>query len=85
MLQGSNLEMVDRGVLDRVPDILLTLNLKRDTSRAYSSSKMGFRYLFIFVDIYINSNVMFMMLCLKIYMVPWSGLIYCHLRNSIHN
>ena len=32
VLQGSNLEMVDRGVLDKVPDIPVTWNLKQDTS-----------------------------------------------------
>ena len=31
VLQGSNLEMVDRGLLDSVPDVLETWNLKHDT------------------------------------------------------
>ena len=33
VLQGSNLEMVDRGLLDGLPDILETWNLKCSTSR----------------------------------------------------
>ena len=41
VLQGSNLEMVDRGVLDRVPDVLESWNLKCATSRTYSTSRMG--------------------------------------------
>ena len=40
VFQGSNLDMVDRGVLDSVPDVLETWNLKHDTSRAYSTYRM---------------------------------------------
>ena len=40
VLQESNLEMVDRGLLDSVPDVLETCNLKHDTYRAYSTSRM---------------------------------------------
>ena len=32
--------MVDRGVLDSVPDVLETRNLKHDTYRAYSTYRM---------------------------------------------
>ena len=40
VLQGSNLEMVDRGVFDRVPDVLETWFSKHDTSRAYPNYRM---------------------------------------------
>ena len=40
VLQGSNLEMVDRGVLDRVPDVLETWNSKYDTFMAYFTYRM---------------------------------------------
>ena len=44
-LQGSNLEMVDRGVLDLTLDVLETWNLKCDTTRAYSTFRLGTRNL----------------------------------------
>ena len=40
VLQEYNLEMVDRGVLDSVPDVLETWNLKHDTLWAYSTSRL---------------------------------------------
>ena len=39
VLQGSNLEMVDRYLLDSVPNVLETWNLKHEIPRAYSTSR----------------------------------------------
>ena len=39
VLQGSNLEMVDRGLPDKLPDILDTWKLKHGTFRHSSTSK----------------------------------------------
>ena len=43
VLQGSNLEMVDRSVLDRVPDVLETWFSKHGTSRAFPTYRMWFK------------------------------------------
>ena len=40
VLQESNQEMVDRGVLDSVSDVPETWNLKHDTYRAFSTYRM---------------------------------------------
>ena len=43
VLHGSNLEIVDRGILDRVPAVLETRNSKHDISNTYSTYIMCVR------------------------------------------